>query len=519
MRPGPLRTHAGLCAGSCTRSCTRAVALYAPGVPPARAARDPRKQTGAWYTPAELVDTMVTAVVDAGFVDRRASGARRLRVLDPACGDGRFLVAVGERLAGFGVEVDLVGVDVDPAAVDELARRCPRIDVTRADALTHEWPAERFDLVIGNPPFLSQMSAATARGGSSRHGGGPYADAAVEFLALASELVDPDGGRLAFVLPQSVLSARDAAPVRAAIDRRASMVWSWWTAERVFDAQVYTCAVAFEFGPRSTVGDAGADAAPSGAGAPDGRGDAAWSHVVADRHGVPGVPPSSTRGTLADRARLNANFRDEYYGMVPAVDDHPSGPPLVTSGLIDPGRSWWGTRSVTFARRRLHRPRVDLDALDPKMRRWAENRLVPKVLVANQTSIVEAVADPAGAWLPAVPVVAAYPVGVTDPAAAATEIAAVLTSPWASAWVWQRTAGTGLSAGAVRLGPVLLGALPWPAGDVGPAVEALRLGDVRACGRAVLDAYGVSGDAGRSLVDWWEAALLRIEARQPSSRP
>ena len=36
--------------------------------------------------------------------------------------------------------------------------------------------------------------------------------------------------------------------------------------------------------------------------------------------------------------------------------------------------------------------------------RWAQRKLVPKVLVANQTRLIEAVADPDGAWLPGVPV-------------------------------------------------------------------------------------------------------------------
>ena len=71
--------------------------------------------------------------------------------------------------------------------------------------------------MVGNPPFLSQMAAATTRGGSSRHGGGPYADAAVEFLALAMRLARPDGGRVGLVLPQSIIGARDAGPVRAQV--------------------------------------------------------------------------------------------------------------------------------------------------------------------------------------------------------------------------------------------------------------------------------------------------------------
>ena len=210
--------------------------------------------------------------------------------------------------------------------------------------------------MIGNPPYLSQMATATTRGGSSGRGGGPYADAAVEFLALAGELVDPDGGRVALVLPQSLLASRDATDIRTSIGERAHLVWSWWTGRRVFDAQVHVCVLAFEFGRAEPAARR-----------------SNWSHVVTSRHDVPAVPAGlATDATLGDRARLNANFRDEYYGMIPAVGDHDGGPPLITSGLVDPGRSWWGARSITFAKQRFERPRVDLARLDDHMARWAQ---------------------------------------------------------------------------------------------------------------------------------------------------
>jgi hypothetical protein len=162
------------------------------------------------------------------------------------------------------------------------------------------------------------------------------------------------------------------------------------------------------------------------------------------------------------------------------------------------------------------------------MRRWAERRLVPKVLVANQTSVVEAVCDPGGDWLPGVPVLGVYPTGAhwDDPAAdrshaeltrAAWEIAAVLTSPFASAWLWHRGAGTGLSADSIRLSPVVLADLPWPAGDLNDAVAALRAGDVRACGRGVQAAYGTAGPTDDGLFTWWSASVERVEARAPHS--
>ena len=81
----------------------------------------------------------------------------------------------------------------------------------------------------------------------------------------------------------------------------------------------------------------------------------------------------------------------------------------MTSGLVDPGRCAWGRRDVTFARRRFQRPTVELARLSPTMRRWADGLLVPKVLVANQTRVIEAVADPDGRWLPGVPLITARP--------------------------------------------------------------------------------------------------------------
>ncbi|WP_420451585.1 N-6 DNA methylase [Ilumatobacter sp.] len=505
-----------------------------------------RRRRGAWYTPPSIVERVVDAVVDVDFA-RRSRGGRAVRVLDPACGDGRFLLAVRAALRRHGVDASLHGVDVDAATVTSLAAATD-IEVVRADALGSEHLSRRageFDLVIGNPPFLSQMSAETTRAGSSRHGGGPYMNAAAEFLALGAELVDPDGGRLALVLPQSLLCARDAAGIRRRIDERATMLWSTWTGELDFaDARVVTCALAFEF--------AGAGAAPSGArcestadrsvdpaadpllasfddGARDEspgggpvsrtgavrRGD--WSHVVTERAGIPPVASVldrvSRRGRLGDRARLNSNFRDEYYGMIPAVGDHLDGPRLVTSGTIDPGRSRWGERPVRFAKRRFAAPRLDLEALDPAMRAWAERRLVPKVLVANQTSVIEAVLDEEGRWLPAVPVIAAYP----DDVATGWEVAAVLTSPSASVWAWHRRAGTGLSSTTIRLGPTLLADLPWPEGPLDDAVDALRRGDVAACGEAVERAYGVAVSQSAAATVWWARHLERIESRAPSS--
>ena len=305
------------------------------------------------------------------------------------------------------------------------------------------------------------------------------------------------------MVTKSILSSRDAGTVRGRIDERAEMFWSAWTGERDFDAQVVTCALGFEFGRSGQTSE---------------RAVGAWSHVVTQRSGVPPMPEvfddlGPAFGRLGDRATFNANFRDEYYGMIPAVGDHLAGPPLVTSGLIDPGRCLWGERSVRFAKQRFAAPRVDLAALDPKMQAWAHRRLVPKVLIANQTAIIEAVCDADGAWLPGVPVVAAYPDDAATASQVAWEIAAILSSPAVSVWAWHHRGGTGLSSNTIRLGPTLLAELPWPTGALTSAVAALQAGDVVECGRLIDIAYGVSREESAVATDWWMSAYRRIAGR------
>lgn len=386
--------------------------------PASRDAR--RKQLGAWYTPLALVEAVAREAVFPGAVS----------VLDPACGDGRFLRATG--LA------HQVGVDI-------VADTETSTEYIRDDALQRDWGGEQFDVIVGNPPFLNQLSSLTSRGGRSRFGGGPYADAAAEFLALAMQLVRP-GGRIGLVLPQSLLAARDAAAIRAEVDRVAALRWMWWTTSNVFDASVRVWAGVWEVGGapmpvRRSFGDAFEPIAPM----PMPR---SWASLltgdsVADHDGP----------VLGDIASFTSDFRDQYYGLVGAVGDDVHGPPLVTSGLIDPGVCHWGSRPVRFAKQRFAAPRVALDRLSPALQRWAAQRLVPKILVANQTSTIEAVHDVAGEWLPGVPV-------ITCVTSHAERVLRVLGSRAANDWVRNHAAGSGLSPTSVRLNPRLLASIP-----------------------------------------------------------
>jgi hypothetical protein len=373
---------------------------------------------GAWYTPPELVQAVVAEAI---FPGARA-------VLDPSCGDGRFLRATGLP--------EQTGVDIDPATA-----------FVHDDSLARDWGEQQFDVVVGNPPFLNQLASLTSRGGRSKYGGGPYADAAAEFLALSMRLARP-GGRVGLVLPQSLLSTRDAAGIREAVDEVAALRWMWWSDTKMFDADVRVWAGVWEVGgaPGEVRRSFGPDFRPL----PSMPMPRTWAALLTG-----GSLAAHDGPVLGDIAMFTVDFRDQYYGLVGAVGDDIDGPPLVTSGLIDPGVCRWGEKPVRFAKQQYLAPRVALERLSPSLQRWAAQRLVPKILIANQTAVIEAVHDANGEWLPGVPVITC----VTDQP---DRVMAVLGSAQATEWVHHHAAGSGLAAGTVRLNPKLLASIPLP---------------------------------------------------------
>ena len=452
-----------------------------------------RKTAGAWFTPTRLVDHLLDETLEPALDEADREGrSGQLTVLDPACGAGAFLVPAARRIAArtgdlAGALQSVRGVDLDPAVL-ELARIClwlelggpgervqlPALRLERGDALALDLPEH--DVVVGNPPFLSQLSSLTVRradGGAARAAraaraveaagaaGRPYTDTSALFLARSVDWLR-DGGRVGLVQPQSVLAARDARDVRARLVEVCALESVWASDVPVFEAGVLTCAPVLRKGAdqqavRRTHGPAFAPVPPRPMTTDDLRGE--WSFLLGTALGVPEVDLRGT-GTVGDLATCTADFRDQYYGLAGHVHEAarlPGGVPLVTSGLVDPAESRWGRAGVRFLKERWHAPVVDVTGLPPAMARWAEARLVPKVLVGTQGRVVEAVADEHGAWLPSVPVITVMP----DPSDL-WRVLAVLLAPPVSAYAAARYAGTALTMTAVKLSASQVARIPLP---------------------------------------------------------
>jgi adenine-specific DNA methylase len=159
-----------------------------------------KKKLGAFYSPPMIVTTLLNWAIRSP-IDR---------LLDPSCGDGRF---ISQHAYG-------VGVEMDAMAANEATLRAPGALVHHGDFFT--WARlteERFDCAAGNPPFIRYQSFS----GKIRCNALSYCQSYgakftgltsswAPFLVTAATLLKP-GGRMAFVVPAEIGHAPYATPL------------------------------------------------------------------------------------------------------------------------------------------------------------------------------------------------------------------------------------------------------------------------------------------------------------------
>jgi SAM-dependent methyltransferase len=175
-----------------------------------------RKQKGIFYT-SEILATHLAASALSRFGDRAG-----LRILDPACGAGAFLVPA--RRDGH----LLFGADLLPEAVEVAKQAIARpANLVVHDSLDVDGlfgrldvPPGAFDLVLGNPPWGADMSPRQRRDALAMLGMPDHEDLDIWelFVAIALHALRP-GGRLALVLPDTLFSPEKAWTRRLLIEQ------------------------------------------------------------------------------------------------------------------------------------------------------------------------------------------------------------------------------------------------------------------------------------------------------------
>lgn len=180
-----------------------------------------RKLRGGYYTPQKLAD----------FLTQWALKKHPRRILEPSCGDGNFVVSVLRQSPKRQENVQITAVELDWEEINKAQKRvddefntfgiqCQWICKDFFHAFEHLYDAEKFDLVIGNPPFIRfQNVNAQSREVAFKHlknfGYNPtkLANAWAAFVQLSIELLRP-GGDLVMVLPAELLQVNYAHELR-----------------------------------------------------------------------------------------------------------------------------------------------------------------------------------------------------------------------------------------------------------------------------------------------------------------
>lgn len=385
-----------------------------------------------------------------------------------------------------------------------------------------------FDVLVGNPPFQTQLrtrsaldnlellAIRTAFGSAAK---GSF-DTASVFLLRCFQLSRPHGGFIALVQPLSLLASKQARYVRATITNGATLKSIWLGTDSVFDAKVSTCAPVLHRGtPSSTIArrylnkDLTELPPIEWRIAPLSEEPDNWGYLGTGLSGGPSIHISGTE-TIARLCVATADFRDQYYGLTNYVVDAPLGdasnmPALITTRLIDPFKSYWGISTTKYNKRHFLRPSVDLATMkldNSPLVRWADTRLVPKLLIATQGKVMEVLPDVKGTMLPMVPIITVQ----TDEQYYWC-VAAIIASPPITKYAIDHYFGTALSSNAIKLSAGQILSLPLPT-DFTKCHEAGKLAELlsttespsmellREFAKASTEAFGIVNE---ELVDWW----------------
>lgn len=385
-----------------------------------------RRETGVYYTPADLVRRTLREAIPT------APRGKNLCICDPSCGGGAFLIGAVEQLVELGVPAEravamMRGIEVDEtSAVIALALlgRCGPVEpsaVVVADALMEAGDAwtESCDVVVGNPPFVDSEALCRLQPGWREAVAARYCcargnwDLACIFIERALQMLRP-WGRLAMIVPARILAADYAASLHSLLLREARLEAildgggacfagaTMPVAILVASRSPSPAAVRVEWeGVRRAVEPSQLEVLPAGH----------WSAIAAPARHEPWVqaltrqperfvPLGDVCGHIGDGLTTA-----EAYAIAPLIREYREGDSddaifrVANTGTIDPWRFLWGERPMRWLGREYLRPVVEREALRRLLPRRAAQAERPKVLLAGLSRRIEAVVDAEGGWM------------------------------------------------------------------------------------------------------------------------
>jgi hypothetical protein len=198
-----------------------------PKLPATGPAREALREKGQFWTPDWIAQAMVGYVLQGGSE----------HIFDPAVGAGAFFKAAKEIGWRSGKRVELLGTEVDPAALRQ-AKQNGLVPGDLAHVQMRDFaldpPARQFHAIVGNPPYIRHHRLSAEMKARLRTYGAHLIGVALDgraglhiyFLLRALQLLE-EGGRLAFIMPADTCEGIFATPL-----------WEWITRRYRLDAVV-----------------------------------------------------------------------------------------------------------------------------------------------------------------------------------------------------------------------------------------------------------------------------------------
>ena len=184
-----------------------------------------RKLRGGYYTPPDL----------ARFLVKWISRRNPKTILEPSCGDGVFLGVLAE----FDFRAKTTAIEIEPGEADKARARVGDIDLSGVTVCNTDFlrwanhtleKHEKFDAVIGNPPFIRYQTLSADFQCHTEHifdrldcAFTRHTNAWVPFVLAGFEILKP-GGRMAMVVPSEIIHITHARSLRDYLARKARRV-------------------------------------------------------------------------------------------------------------------------------------------------------------------------------------------------------------------------------------------------------------------------------------------------------
>lgn len=216
---------------------------------------DRQKSDGAIYTPIAFARFVAEQMLRAAELPKNG----KIRVLDPACGDGALLDALINNLpSAFRSRVEAIGYDTSPEAIwiasQRLRQNFPDVNVRleqkdfleyvlnlqRDDLFSTYEVQEPFHLVIANPPYVRTqiMGAQQAQQLAQSFGLTGRVDLYYPFLLGISQIL-ADGGVTGVITSNRFMTTKSGQAVRRAMLSRFRILHVWDLGDtKLFDAAV-----------------------------------------------------------------------------------------------------------------------------------------------------------------------------------------------------------------------------------------------------------------------------------------